>query len=126
MGPTERTAAVRRPGRRVVLLVAGLLLAAFTCIDVLNLTQTYVWLDLTQSPHMGSVQHAKPKTAEVSSTRAMQPAHAMLPPQLPLVSLLLVLLWYVVLPRAPTLGVRYVWRPRVRGPPFSGFVGARL
>jgi hypothetical protein len=109
----------------VVLFVAGLLLAAFTCIDVLNLTQTYVWLDLTQSPHMGSVQHAKPKTAEINSTRAMQPAHAIMPP-LPFVSLLLVLLWFVVLPRAPAVGARYVWRPRVRGPPFSGFVGARL
>lgn len=107
------------PRRRVVLFVAGLLLAAFTCIDVLNLGQTYVWLDLTQSPHMGSVQHAKPKRTEISVSRALQPVHATLP-LLPFVPLLLVFLWYVVLPRAPASDATLLRQPHLRGPPSSG------
>ena len=110
---------------RWVVGVAGLLLVAFMCIDVLNMTQTYVWLDLSQSPHMGAVQHAKPRSAQHSVRAALQPVHAIMPP-LPLVLSLFVLLWFVVLPRAPAHGSRHTWRPRLRGPPVQRLAGARL
>ena len=112
----------RRHPRRVV-AVAALLLVAFACIDVLDLTQSHEWLDASSGPHMAAVTHARTTPAVTPGRRATPARHAVRPEPLLLVTVL-VLLELVLLPRSPDRTLRRPGRPRPRGPPAPRLVGA--